>query len=49
MQITHGTLRVGRRLEDGALVIGQHFQPRLQIGRVIGAGFELWRDTEISA
>ena len=49
MQVTDSALRMGRRLEDGPFVIGQHFQPGLQIGRVIGAGFELGRNPEIGA
>ena len=38
-----------RRLEDRPLVVGQHLQPRLQIGRMIRPRLELRRDAEIGA
>ena len=49
MQETHGPLRMGRRLEDRPLVVGQHRKPRLQIGCMIRPRLELRCDTEIGA
>ena len=49
MEISHGALRVRRRLEDCPLVILEYTQPRVQVAGVIRPGFEFRHDAEIGA
>ncbi len=49
MQIVDGPLGMRGRLEDRALVIGEHLEPGGEIARVVGPGLEFGRDAEIGA
>ena len=42
-------MRMGRSLEDRALVVGQHLQPGLKVGGMIGPRLKLRCDAEIGA
>ena len=49
MQVGYRALRMSGRLEDRPLVVGQHLEPGLKIGRMVGPRLELRCDAEIGA
>ena len=49
MQVGYRALRMSSRLEDRPLVVGQHLQPGLKIGGMIGPRLVFRCDAEIGA